>query len=253
MTLDPFGAREFFHIAALRHLSARRSGRSWALKGGVCLRLFHGSARLSEDMDLDVDPGVRSATLENGIDAVLASPALRADLVRAGLAVARVAKPKQTQTTQRWKVELALSGEPVQTKIEFSRRRGAPPAETAPPSPALLDLYGVTHFAARHYGAGEMAAQKTAALAADNRTAVRDLYDLDLLWSRRQAEGGAALDAVPTALRESAAAKAESFAWRDFQGGVLPYLDAAARAAYTPEVFGSLQESVAARLRGKGG
>jgi predicted nucleotidyltransferase component of viral defense system len=101
MTLDPFSAREFFHIVALRHLASRLSGRSWALKGGVCLRLYHGSGRLSEDMDLDVDPGMRRATLEKGVDSVLTSPALRADLVRGGVSVARVAKPKQTETTQR--------------------------------------------------------------------------------------------------------------------------------------------------------
>lgn len=252
MRLDPFTAREFFHIAALRHLAARLGGRAWALKGGVCLRLFHGSARLSEDMDLDVDPGVRRATLEKGVDAVLGSPALRADLVRAGLSVVRAAKPKQTETTQRWKVELALAGEPVQTKVEFSRRRETPPAESAAPSPTLLDLYGVTQFAARHYGAAEMAVQKAAALAADNRTAVRDLYDLDLLWSRRPGDVGPALAAVPGALREAAAAKSETFAWRDFQGEVLPYLEASARAGYSPGSFAALKESVAARLRGGG-
>lgn len=250
MTLDPFSAREFFHIASLRHIASRLSGRSWALKGGVCLRLYHGSARLSEDMDLDIDPGVRRATLENGIDAVLGSPALRADLVRGGLLVARVSKPKQTETTQRWKVELTLAGEPVQTKVEFSRRRDAPPADSAPPSPGLLDLYGVTQFGARHYGAGEMAAQKTAALAADNRSAVRDLYDLDLLWSRRSKEVAAALGGVPAAVREAAAAKVEGFSWGDFQGEVLPYLEPAVRAGNTPDAFDHLKKSLAARLRG---
>lgn len=251
MDLDPFSAREFFHIVALRHLAARLGGRSWALKGGVCLRLYHGSARLSEDMDLDVDPAIRRATLEKGVDSVLGSPALRADLVRGGVLVARTAKPKQTETTQRWKVELTLSGEPVHTKVEFSRRREAPPTESAAPSPTLLDLYGVMQFAARHYGAAEMAAQKTTALAADNRTAVRDLYDLDLLASRRPGEVGPALAALPASLREAAAVKAEAFFWGDFKGEVLPYLEASARAGYSPEAFSRIKESVAARLRGE--
>lgn len=249
MPLDPFAAREFFHLAALRHVSARLSGRSWALKGGVCLRLFHGSARLSEDMDLDVDPGVRRATLENAVDQVLGSPALRADLVRAGLTLSRVSKPKQTETTQRWKVELTLSGEPVQTKVEFSRRKAAPQADSGTPSPALLDRYGVMQFAARYYGAGPMALQKAAALAADNRTAVRDLYDLDLLWSRRTAEVAAALAAADGALREAGAEKAERFSWRDFQGEVLPYLDAEARGGYDADAFARIKAAVAARLR----
>jgi predicted nucleotidyltransferase component of viral defense system len=251
MALDPYSAREFFHLAALRHLSARLSGRAWALKGGVCLRLYHGSARLSEDMDLDVDPGMRRATLERGVDAVLASGALIADLVRAGLALTRTSKPKQTEVTQRWKVELALGGEPVQTKIEFSRRREVPAADSGAPAPALLDLYGVTQFAARFYGAPEMARQKTAALAAEGRNAARDLYDLDLLWSRRAQDVAAAV-AADRDLAEAAAAKAESFRWRDFQGQVLPYLEPSARLAYGPDTFEGLKAAVASRLRGAG-
>lgn len=250
MTLDPFQAREFFHIVALRHLASRLSGRAWALKGGVCLRLYHGSGRLSEDMDLDVDPGVRRATLEKGVDAVLGSPALRADLVRGGLTLAHVSKPKQTDTTQRWKLELALAREPVQTKVEFSRRGGPPAAACAPPAPALLDLYGVTHFAANHYGAAEMAVQKTAALAADNRMAIRDVYDLDLLWSRRPGEVGPAVGGLPRAVREAAAAKADGFTWKEFQGEVLPYLEAPVRGGYDSGTFSLLKTSLAARLRG---
>ncbi|MBI3297855.1 MAG: nucleotidyl transferase AbiEii/AbiGii toxin family protein [Elusimicrobia bacterium] len=248
MAFDPFSAREFFHLVALRHLSGRLSGRAWALKGGVCLRLFHGSARLSEDMDLDVDPRVRRATLEKGIDAVLGSAALRADLVREGLAVQRVSKPKQTETTQRWKVELALAGEAVQTKLEFSRRRDVPGSESGAPAPQLLDRYGVTQFAARHYGAAEMARQKTAALASEGRNAVRDLYDLDLLWSRNPTETSAAVAADPAAA-EAAAAKAERFAWGDFQGQVLPYLESPARRAYGRDAFEGLKASVCRNLR----
>lgn len=249
MALDPFSAREFFHIVALRHVASRLSGRSWALKGGVCLRLYHGSGRLSEDMDLDVDPGMRRATLEKGLDSVLGSPALRADLVRGGISVARVTKPKQTETTQRWKVELLLAGEPVQTKLEFSRRSAPPQAESAPPSPTLLDRYGMTHFAARHYGAAEMAVQKTAALAADSRLAVRDLYDLDLLWSRRPGEVGPAVAGTSDTLRNAAAAKAEGFSWKEFQGEVLPYLEPSVRGGYSADTFSALKGSLAARLR----
>ena len=246
MGLDPYSAREFFQLAALRHLSGRLSGRAWALKGGVCLRLFHGSARLSEDMDLDVDPGVRRATLEKGVDAVLGSAALRADLVRGGLTVSRVSKPKQTETTQRWKVELTLAGEPVQTKVEFSRRGKVSASDSGVPAPTLLDRYGVTQFAARYYGAAEMARQKTSALAAEGRNAVRDLYDLDLLLSRQPAK------AVPgdRAVAEAAAAKAESFSWRDFQGQVLPYLEGEVRRTYGPEAFAALKSSVSRALRG---
>ena len=250
MELNPFTAREFFHAAALKHLAVRLAGRAWALKGGVCLRLFHGSARLSEDMDLDVDPGMRLETLERGVDAVLASGALKSELVRGGLSVARTSKPKQIETTQRWKVELELAGEKVQTKVEFSRRRERPPAARGMPEAALLDRYSLTDFGAQYYEAGEMALQKLAALAADNRAAVRDLYDLDHLWRRRKEPVAAAVAQAEGGLRNAAAVKAEGFAWKDFQGQVLPYLEPEARTAYDAAAFARLKEALARRLRG---
>ena len=77
MTPRSFELRESFHLAFLRHLATRLFGRSYAVKGGICLRFFHRSPRLSQDLDLDISPEVRLKTLQNAVDSVLGGQAER--------------------------------------------------------------------------------------------------------------------------------------------------------------------------------
>lgn len=49
-------AREVVHLLILEELGKLRDGKAVALKGGVNLRLFFGSLRYSEDVDLDGVP-----------------------------------------------------------------------------------------------------------------------------------------------------------------------------------------------------
>jgi len=78
------------------------------------------------------------------------SPALAITLRSSGLVVATddVSKPKQTDTTRRWKVPILAKGQsvPVRTKIEFSNRNGeqryaleAVPARVVAPYGAFAD------------------------------------------------------------------------------------------------------------------
>lgn len=53
-------AREAFHVLLLGELSNRLSEGTFVLKGGVNLRLYFGSPRYSEDIDLDGDPSQRT-------------------------------------------------------------------------------------------------------------------------------------------------------------------------------------------------
>jgi hypothetical protein len=46
--------REVFHLEFLRWFGRKLDYRYYALKGGVNMRLFFGSMRYSEDMDLDL-------------------------------------------------------------------------------------------------------------------------------------------------------------------------------------------------------
>ena len=78
MATRSFDLREFFHLALLRHLATRLSGRDYAVKGGICLRFFHRSPRLSQDMDVDIVSNVRLKTLQNAVDSILEGKAFAA-------------------------------------------------------------------------------------------------------------------------------------------------------------------------------
>jgi predicted nucleotidyltransferase component of viral defense system len=70
-TTSPLALREGFHVVLLRALAERLQGRDWVLKGGTNLRLYFGSIRFSEDIDLDVGKDVAGA-MQRAIPATLA-------------------------------------------------------------------------------------------------------------------------------------------------------------------------------------
>ena len=120
-------AIEVFHLLFLRALSARVDPALYVLKGGCNLRFFFKSIRYSEDIDLDVRT-IAVPTLTKNVDAVLAASAFARTLRSQRMTLGNVAAPKQTQTTQRWKVQIRLDdfAQDIPTKIEFSRRRFSP-------------------------------------------------------------------------------------------------------------------------------
>src|SRR5712692_3034326 len=98
-------AIELFHLAFLQVLQGRLNQDLYVLKGGANLRYFFESVRYSEDIDLDAH-GIEVWKLEETADGVLESPALKTLLRVGGITIAEIAKPRQTETTQRWKVGL---------------------------------------------------------------------------------------------------------------------------------------------------
>lgn len=225
MATRSFELREFFHITLLRHLATRLSGRDYAVKGGICLRFFHRSPRLSQDMDVDIVSNVRMKTLQNAVNSVLEGQAFAASLLQQGITRITTSKPKQTETTQRWKAALyAGAGEPLSTKIEFSRRRDRIVCSTGMPDAELLRQYRMTPFAAQFYDGEAMTAQKLAALASPSRYALRDLFDLHHLLRVILVKPDAAAKLLETKTLEGAADKVGSFTFGDFKEQVLPYL-----------------------------
>ena len=225
MATRSFELREFFHLALLRHLATRLSGRSYAVKGGICLRFFHRSPRLSQDMDVDIVSNVGVKTLQNAVDSILSGNPFAASLLPQGITRIEASKPKQTETTQRWKVALfSGSSEPLPTKIEFSRRHERINCSTGMPDAELLRHYRMTPFAAQFYAGSAAAAQKIAALASPSRYALRDLFDLHHLLNVVLVEGTQAAKLVEKKTLESAADKVGSFTFGDFKEQVLPYL-----------------------------
>ena len=121
--MTPTGFVEQFHLLFLAQLARRVKPSLFVLKGGCNLRFFHRSIRYSEDMDLDLGE-IGAGAFRDRVREILASRPFTQILEARGIAIERVSEPKQTETTQRWKLGLRVQGvaAPLPTKIECSRR-----------------------------------------------------------------------------------------------------------------------------------
>jgi hypothetical protein len=93
-----YEAVEKFHMAFLRHFAPAVSAGKVCLKGGVNLRLFHGSPRPSEDMDFDARRVVGVEILRKNVSKVLDSRPLRTGLAAAGIGSVAIAPRNLAQT-----------------------------------------------------------------------------------------------------------------------------------------------------------
>jgi len=236
---------EHFHLAFLQVLAGRLPQASHVLKGGANLRYFFGSFRYSEGIDLDAR-GIEAWALTDRVDGVLGSAALTALLGAGGLAVSQATKPKQTDTTQRWRVEVTTRNrDQVRTKIEFSRRNGDQRYLLEAVPEQVVAPYALRPPTLQHYLADAAIEQKILALAGRSETQARDVFDLELLLRRHQlASGALAID-----VRENAAERATSLPFSAFQDQVLPFLDAEVAELYdTPPAWDQAQTFVVSRL-----
>jgi hypothetical protein len=161
--LTPVQAVEAFHLAFLRVLESRLRREFFVVKGGVNLRAWFRSLRYSEDLDLDLLRGEVFEVREK-VDAVLSGPGLR-DLLRSlGLAVTRSSAPKQTGTTQRWKLALTQAGGSMtlHTKVEFSRRGGEDDHVLEPVLAEIVAPYGIPAPTVHHYGTSTICSARRA-------------------------------------------------------------------------------------------
>ena len=245
MSSSSFELRERFHLTLLYYISLRLANRPYAVKGGICLRFFHRSQRLSEDMDIDVAAQVRRKTLEDAVDSVIKSQSFIGSLLSRGITRVEARKPKQTETTQRWKFTLYSQDMPSPTKVEFSRRHSLIPYGTGVPDQELLRAYKMHPFAVRFYDSNNMCVQKIQALSSPNRYAVRDLFDLDHLLSSNLTEPETIKKLIERGDVEKAAEKMDRFHYDDFKGQVLPYLPDSLMMLYSNSAaFGDLKKRV---------
>lgn len=231
---------EAFHLAFLEVLRTRLNASRYVLKGGANLRYFFDSVRYSEDIDLDIS-GVPGWSLEKKIDGLLHSSALAITLRSAGLAVAAdaVSKPKQTDTTRRWKVPILAEGrrDPIRTKVEFSYRNGDRRYELEAVPNRVVAAYGLRPPTIQHYTEAPATEQKIRALAGRSETQARDVFDLELLL-RRSPLASATVDA---GTRRTAAERGLELPYGAFADQVLPFLD--------PEVADQYDEATWSRMQ----
>jgi predicted nucleotidyltransferase component of viral defense system len=246
----PFPARacvEMFQLVFLRALVAKGEDKALvALKGGCNLRFYFVSVRYSEDIDFDVVV-IAPGTLKNKVERLLRSPLVSAPLRTRGLEVTEVSAPKQTETTQRWKVALRAEGfdAPLRTKIEFSRRDAIEGATYEGIARSVLGTYGLTQVLATHYATRAAIEQKVHALAGRAEPQARDVFDLALLLSRPDADK----IAVPPRRLRQAIDSAVGISFDEFSSKVVAYLDPDHAELYgTRDAWNAIQAGVLARL-----
>jgi len=172
---------EEFHLIFLDQLSRNLDKALYAIKGGCNLRFFFHSIRYSEDLDIDVKT-IATNTLKSKIDKILKGSVLKQILRTRKLEIEHVSSPKQTETTQRWKITLKTDLPlRLNTKIEFSRRKFHEGVQFDPVNAELIQKYHLGPILCAHYTPSVAIQQKFEALAGRAQTQVRDLFDIYFL------------------------------------------------------------------------
>lgn len=227
-------ARELFHLEFLRWLSRRIKAEFYALKGGTNLRFFFKSFRYSEDMDLDVHT-VPVEKLKNIVMEILNARSFADNLMAfkiARIIPPNIAKAKQAQTTQRFKVHLITSsGEDLFTKVEFSRRGIKGSVAVHPVSDAILRLYKLAPLLVPHYEIDSAVSQKIGALAGRAVTQARDIFDLFILSSQYDFQRDNRI--VDTAQIVKAHENIFTISFEQFRDTVVSYLSVEDQVAYS--------------------
>jgi hypothetical protein len=244
----PIASIEQFHLLFLDQLGRKLDKRHYALKGGCNLRFYLKSVRYSEDIDLDVQ-FTPVDTLRDRVDQILAGDSLARILQARGLMIAHCSAPKQTETTQRWKLTLNAKGLalPLHTKIEFSRRGMGDPVTFGPVDSLLMRTYQLTPILASHYPAEAAFRQKIEALIHRSQTQARDIFDLDHLLRSGVSTLGMVL---PSSWRE-AQHNALAVSFDVFKSQVLSYLAPEYQAQYdAPQIWDDMVLRVVEAMKG---
>lgn len=224
--LSPLQLREVFHLEFLRRLAGKIESKTFAVKGGANLRFFFQSVRYSEDLDLDAR-GLSIDRLKDVVLQVLRSPGFGDSLRPFGIGEVRppdIARAKQTDTTQRFKVHLLTkAGEDLFTKIEFSRRGFKGTALVESVADTVLYDYKIPPLWAPHYDLRSTVSQKIGALSSRAAVQARDIFDLQILIPRLGDDRSAVLAISQDALRD-ARNRVFDVGFGQFRDTVLAYL-----------------------------
>lgn len=213
---------EHFHLIFLGQLSRRIAQDLFALKGGVNLRFYFKSIRFSEDIDFDVYK-ISLETLRGNVRNIFKSKAFIDTLRAARIEISQTSEPKQTNTTQRWKIMLSIEDQDrkLPTKIEFSRRDGLEGAVMEPVDQEILVKYKLYPISCYHYPRIWAVRQKIGALIGRAQTQARDIFDLSFLIHDKLDAGKYALSASDI---NRACENALRLSFDDYQGQVVAYL-----------------------------
>lgn len=180
--LNALESVELFHLLFLNQLGRSLDRKMFALKGGCNMRFFFQSIRFSEDIDLDVQI-IAKDTLRNKVRHILKASSFNQILQTNDIKIVNISEPKQTDTTQRWKIALQKSKSDLflNTKIEFSRSSFGSNTLNETINSEVLRRYSLMPIITTHYDMAGMFEQKVQALALRSQTQARDIFDLYIL------------------------------------------------------------------------
>ena len=210
------------------------------------MRLFFNSIRYSEDMDIDINTMSINALRDTVIN-IVGSVAFLNELRSYGIEqiqMQAMAKAKQTQTTQRFKIHLfTQQSEDLFTKIEFSRRQPSDIAISKSVSEKIMRQYKMTPLIVSHYDAMSAIKQKITALANRKVVQARDTFDLYMLSTQYSPELGKIETDAATAT--AACDNLYSVSFQQFHDSVVNYLAEEDKTAYnTPEIWDEIRLKV---------
>ena len=227
------------------------------LKGGAAMRVLTASARYTQDLDFDHDPhrslGSLQRTVRSAIDRATQG---------SGLSYVAISEPKQTDTVARWKITGRTSaGESLHLTVEVSRRR-APDLGHVIKVPVQIADRTLPRVYVSVYDEQALVDNKLRALLAENRTAPRDIYDLEVLLARGVHPSVAVIEDVGgrAALVQRVSEKLDLMGWALFRDQVLPALPREIEANLDEEEYLSmkvrlldlLERSLAGQVSDKG-
>lgn len=218
---------ELFHLLFCRQLLGKVAKDLFVLKGGCNLRFFYQSFRYSEDIDFDIQT-IAVKTLEKNVDQILSDANFLSILKNRKLSIQFTSKPKQTETTQKWKIHLLdqETSQVLPTKIEFSRRGLQDDFILEPVSSEVCLNYQLTPPLLQHYLPARACTQKVLALAGRSETQARDVIDLDILVKQlnNKKQQIKNCPAVSSAEKKEAIERTMALKYTDFKSQVWPFL-----------------------------
>lgn len=172
--LDPHTARDLVQCRLLGAIFSHSLRNEVTLKGGFAMRVMAGSVRYTKDLDLESYSSVPLKLVQACIRKAvndLRSSGLVADLA--------MSEPKQTETTQRWKIGGRVGDQDIHLTVEVSRRNAEPQGGVE--RTMYSSGHGLGSIPVSCIALPSLAAAKVDCLLNPNREAPRDLYDLFLL------------------------------------------------------------------------
>ena len=232
--------REIFHLEFLRWFGRKADPKHYALKGGVNMRFFFGSIRYSEDMDLDLSE-IRIDIVQDVVLKILNTRDFVDNLRPYGIqniSVPDMARAKQTETTQRFKIHLiTFAGEDLFTKVEFSRRglKDGTAANAIPDS--ILRTYKLAPIIIPHYDALSATMQKISALASRPAVQARDIFDLYILSPKITISEINSSEILKKDKLEKAHENLFSVTFEQFRDSVVSFLSPDEQTSYNSSLF----------------